>query len=352
MNLHDLGFDTWFEEQARGLLQPGQDLARVTAVDRGAFLVRNPHGELAAEIAGKFRFTLQSASDLPGVGDWVCAQNPVASGPAIIHAVLPRKTCLRRKTPGKAVDFQMIAANIDVAFIVQACTCDFNIPRLDRYLVMANEGGIEPRIVLSKTDLVPPEKLEQLIARIQDAGISAPILALSNATGSGLDEFRAGLAPGKTYCLLGSSGVGKTTMINQLLGREAYDTRAVSGTGEGVHTTARRQLLFLDHGAMLIDTPGMRELGLLGTGEGLDAACGEIGGFARQCRFADCTHAQEPGCAVREAVARGDLDEARYQSYLKLRKETEFHNLSYAEKRQKDRTFGRFVKSVQKNMPE
>ena len=352
MELTTLGFDDWFEEHAVNILQPGHCIARVTAVDRGAFLVRNQDAEIPAELAGKFRFTIQSAIDLPCVGDWVCVQWQSSGGPAIIHAVLPRKTFLRRKCPGKSVDFQMIAANIDVAFIVQSCQYDFNIPRLDRYLVMANDGHIEPWIVLSKTDLIPPEELARLIEEIRHAGISGQILHISNTTCAGLDEFQALLVPGKTYCLLGSSGVGKTTLINRLVGKEAFDTKAVSDTGEGVHTTARRHLLLLDCGAMLIDTPGMRELGLVGTSDGMDTTFMDISDYSAQCRFPDCTHTQEPGCAVLMAVENGELSEDRYQNYIKLKKEAEYHSLSYVEKRKKDRAFGRFVKSVMKQIKE
>ncbi|MBI3986233.1 MAG: ribosome small subunit-dependent GTPase A [Lentisphaerae bacterium] len=350
MELTALGFDGWFEQRSSTLLQPGQSLARVTAVDRGAFLVRYQDTETYAELAGKFRFAIQSAVDLPCVGDWVCLQRHASGGPVIIQCVVPRRTYLRRKCPGKTVDFQMIAANIDVAFIVQACRNDFNIRRLDRYLVMASEGHIEPRIVISKTDLISPEELERTIAQIHGAGISAQVLPLSNATGSGLDDFRSLLAPGKTYCLLGSSGVGKTTLINRLIGRDAFDTQAVSETGEGVHTTARRQLITLDCGAMLIDTPGMRELGLLGTTDGVNKIFADVGDFSMNCRFSNCTHTQEPGCAVFAAVENGDLDEERYRNYLKLKKETEYHDLTYVEKRKKDKAFGRFVKSAMKQM--
>ena len=350
MELTALGLDAWFAERSAALLQAGHGLARVTAVDRGAFLVRDEHAETYAELAGKFRFGIESTVDLPCVGDWVGVQSHASGGPAIIHSVSPRRTFLRRKCPGKTVDFQMIAANIDVAFIVQACQYDLNLRRLDRYLVMASEGHIEPRIVLSKTDLISPEELEQTIAEIKGAGISAPILALSNATGFGLAEFQALLAPGKTYCLLGSSGVGKTTLINRLIGRDAFDTRAVSGTGEGVHTTARRQLIALEGGAMLIDTPGMRELGLLGTTDGVNETFADLHDLSVNCRFPDCTHTQEPGCAVLTAVGNGDVSEERYQSYLKLKKETEYHDLSYVEKRKKDRAFGRFIKSAKKQI--
>lgn len=350
MDLKELGFDEWFEEQAAEFLHPGFCLARVTAVDRDAFLIRGPDREVYAELSGRLRFQIESAVELPCVGDWVCVNRPASDGPAIIHEVLPRKTCLRRKAPGKTVDFQMIAANIDAAFIVQGCQFDFNVPRLNRYLVMANHGGIEPHIILSKTDLVTPEELNRITDEIRNAGIPTPVISLSSETGAGLEEFRSRIVPGKTYCLLGSSGVGKTTLINRLMGREAFETKAVSETGEGVHTTSRRQLLVLDGGAMLIDTPGMRELGLLGTGDGMNATFPDIGEYAALCRFPDCTHTSEPGCAVLEALENGGLDENRYQNYLKLRKESDFHNMSYFEKRKKDKAFGRFIKSVKKEM--
>ncbi len=347
MDLYALGFDEWFDAHASTVLQPGQNLARVMTVDRGAFLVRNEHGESSAELAGKFRFAAESSADLPCVGDWVCLEH-TSENLAVIHAVLPRRTFLRRKFPGKTVDFQMIAANLDAAFIVQSCHYDFNIRRLDRYLVVVNEGRIEPIVILSKTDLITPGELDGMIETIRDTGIAARLLPISSTTGTGLEALREFLVPGKTYCLLGSSGVGKSTLINRLIGRDVLDTKAVSGTGEGVHTTARRQLLVLDNGALLVDTPGMRELGLLGAGDGVDDSFSEIHDLSLTCRFSDCTHTREPGCAVIAAIDEGDLSEERYESYIKLRRETEYHDRSYVEKRKKEKDFGRFIKSVKK----
>ena len=347
MDLQKSGFSSWFADHAETMLQPGQSVARIMTVDRGAYLVLSEQGETTAELSGKFRFTVETSPDLPCVGDWVCIEH-ASPALAIIHQVLPRKTVLRRKRPGKTVDFQMLAANLDLVFIVQSCHYDFNLARLSRYLVVASEGDIQPVIILSKADLVTPDELNHLIEQVRQAGITDQLIPTSTTTGAGLDEFRDLLQPGRTCCLLGSSGVGKTSLINRLLGQEAFDTKAVSETGEGVHTTTRRQLLTLDNGAMLIDTPGMRELGLLGASDALDDSFSDIHDLALTCRFANCTHKQEPGCAVLQAIKDNELNKERYQSYLKLKKETDYHDLSYFEKRQKDKNFGRFIKSAKK----
>ena len=350
MALITLGFDLWFEDKRSEALRPDCTVARVTAVHKDSYLVRNKKSEVFAELAGNFIYSAVSSIDLPSVGDWALVQYHNADTFAIIHGLLPRKSFLRRKTPGKKIDYQMIAVNIDSALIVQACDFDFNLRRLERYLVMVNEGHIEPILLLTKSDLVSPEKLEQRILEVRQANIKCKVFPLSNVTGFGVDQVRQLLEPCKTYCLVGSSGVGKTTLLNHIIGRDLFETNTVRASdGKGKHTTAQRQLIVLDHGAMLIDTPGMRELGNIGVSSGFEESFADIWSLSKTCRFANCTHTQEVGCALLNAIENGTLQADRYQSYLKLMKESEYNELSYVEKRRKDRKFGRFVKTAMKH---
>ncbi|MGD9949302.1 MAG: ribosome small subunit-dependent GTPase A [Desulfobulbus sp.] len=335
MELIKLGMTPWLNNQARALCKPEQRIARVTAVDRGQCIVRNEQGETPAKATGRFMDATQSAIDMPCVGDWVCVEYHDAEHSASIHTVLPRKSFLRRKAAGKSLSFQIIATNIDVVFIVQSCHYDFNVSRLERYLVMASEGHVEPMLVLTKTDLVTTEALEQLIAAIRAAGITARIITLSNVTGAGLNQIKDVMGSGKTYCLVGSSGVGKSTLINRLTGQNTVKTGTVSHSGEGRHTTVRRQLIILDQGAMLIDTPGMREVGVLVASEGVDDNFDDIQQLSPDCRFANCGHSNEPGCAVLQAVKDGTLQLEHYQNYLKLKTESAAHETASLEKRRK-----------------
>lgn len=349
MGLKELGFDEWFQQKREELHDPECSVARVTAVDRDRYLVRNEKMEVPAEISGKLMFSAGSGEDLPCVGDFALVRYHNADTFAIIHGLFPRKSVLQRKSAGKKIEYQQIASNIDFAFIVQSCDFDFNLRRLERYLVMANEGRIEPVIILSKTDMIGPADLDRMISEIRQAGIGAGVISLSSVTGLGLDEVRQALRKGKTYCLLGSSGVGKTTLLNKLMGREAFETNTVRGKdGKGRHTTARRQLIVLNGGAMFIDNPGMRELGIIGAGAGIDESFADIRELSGRCRFNDCTHTRESGCSVLAAIENGELSRDRYRSFIKLVRESEYHRMSYVDKRKKDRKFGRFVKSVLK----
>jgi ribosome biogenesis GTPase len=349
VELIDLGLDEWFSDQASKLCSAEEQVARVVAVDRGRCIVRNADGEFPAKVTGKILYSAESTVDFPCVGDWVCVQYRESENFASVHSILERKSVLCRKTAGKDIEHQVIAANIDAAFIVQACHFDFNVNRLERYLVMAYESHIEPVLVLTKTDLVSTGELDEIIAKIRSAGVVSRIIPVSSVTGGGLDLIREAMKAGETYCLLGSSGVGKSTLINQLLGHDALKTNTVSDTGEGRHTTVRRQLIVLESGAMLIDTPGMRELGLLNADEGVATSFEDIQALSANCRFSNCSHTNEPGCAVLLALEKGTLDATHYRNYLKLRKESEFNESSYAEKRRKDKAFGKMVQSAVKH---
>jgi ribosome biogenesis GTPase len=351
MELAELGFDRWFQEQRQMLPRPDCVVARITRVDRDRYLVRNEKDEVQAEPTGKLLFGVNSSADLPCVGDWVLVQYHNDGTLAIIHEVLPRKTFLRRKSPGKNVDYQMLAANVDTAFIMQSCDFDFNLRRMERYLVMLNEGHVEPIILLSKSDLITADEVEERTAAIKQARIDAKVVACSNTTAYGLGAVEGSLEKGKTYCLLGSSGVGKTTLLNHLLGSDVFDTTPVrEKDGKGKHTTARRQLTVLGNGALLIDTPGMRELGMMAVAASIDDSFSDIHGLSRDCRFSDCTHTTEVGCAILTAVQGGELSEERYQSYMKLMRESAFHEMSYVERRKKDRQFGRMINTAMKQI--
>lgn len=351
MELSDLGFDSWFQQKLNEFGMPDCSVARITRVDRDRYLLRNEQSEVQGEPTGKLLFSVASGENLPCVGDWVFAQYFNEGTLAIIHDVLPRKTFLRRKAAGKKVDYQIIASNIDVAFIMQSCDYNFNLRRMERYLVMARDGRIEPIILLSKSDLISGEELDTRMSEIDQARIGARVIAFSNISCTGLQTISESLEKGKTYCLLGSSGVGKTTLLNHLLGREEFETNPVrEKDGRGRQTTARRQLSVIGNGALLIDTPGMRELGMMGVGSSIDDSFSDVHTLSDHCRFNDCTHTSELGCAVLAAVQRGELNEERYRSYMKLVRESEFNDLTYAEKRKKDKDFGRMINTAMKQM--
>lgn len=334
MELIELGMNNWFTDNIDGLCGSDQQIARVTAVDRGQCIIRNEHGEVPAKATNKFMCSTKSTKDMPCVGDWVCVDYNDTEKSAIIHTILPRKSLLRRKSAGKSSTYQMIAANIDKVFIVQSCHKDFNVSRLERYLVMANEGQVEPLLILSKTDLISAVQLDHLITTIRAVGITTRVIPISNLTGAGLDQVRENMVFGKTYCLVGSSGVGKSTLINQLIGHDTLATGTVSTSGEGRHITVRRQLIVLEKGGMIIDTPGMREVGILMANKEMDDNFDDIQILSPNCRFTNCSHINEPGCAVLKAIQSGVLQQKHYQNYLKLKTES-----AYNDKRKKGKKY-------------
>jgi ribosome biogenesis GTPase / thiamine phosphate phosphatase len=278
---------------------------------------------MLAEVSGKYRNEAQSLVDYPVVGDWVAIAPRPGEGRATIHALLDRASFFSRKAAGRTVKEQVLAANIDTALIVMALDHDFNIRRLERYLTLAWGSGVQPIVALNKADVC--EALAERTAEAQEAAIGVPVLDMSAETGEGVESLGALLAPGKTAALMGSSGVGKSTLINRLLGAEHMATGAIRADDQrGRHTTTHRELVILPGGALLIDSPGMREVGLWGDEEDLDAAFSDIEELADGCRFSDCRHGEEPGCAVRAALQEGSLDEGRYESWRKLQKELAF----------------------------
>ncbi|MFO8111011.1 MAG: ribosome small subunit-dependent GTPase A [Desulfosalsimonadaceae bacterium] len=345
-----LGFGKWFQDHIGPVALETFDIARVVAVHKDSYIINNGENDVFAELIGKMLFSAASPIDLPAVGDWVLATFYDKGTFSIIHDVLPRKSLLKRKTPGKRIDFQLIAANIDAAFIVQSLDTNFNIRRLERYLVMVQDSSSEPILLLSKSDLLSVKDIENRVAEIHQTMPFLHVQSFSNKNALGLKNVTDLLVPRKTYCLLGSSGVGKTTLLNNLIGEAIFATKTVrKKDSKGRHATTHRQLIKLECEAMIIDTPGMRELGNFAVEAGIDETFTDIVALTGQCRFNDCTHMNEKGCAVLKAVENGQIPEKRYQNYIKMKKESIYNEMSYSEKRQKDRQFGKLCKTLIKN---
>jgi ribosome biogenesis GTPase len=348
-NLEKIGFGKWILETVTPESLEQFDFARVIAAHKESYTISNGESDISAELVGKLIFSASSPIDYPAVGDWVLVNFYDKNTFAIIHEVVSRKSLLKRKTPGKKVDFQLIAANVDVAFIVQSLNENFNLRRLERYLVMVNESNIQPIVLLSKSDLHAIEDITYRITEIQKIMPDLRVIPFSNENKSDWGSVKEIMQPGLTYCLLGSSGVGKTTLINNLIGESIYKTKTVSKKeSKGRHATTNRQLIKLDCGAMIVDTPGMRELGVFSVDTGIEETFSEIMALAKKCQFNDCRHVQEKGCAIWDAVDKGLLSMDRYHNYLKMSKESTYNEMSYLEKRKKDKQFGKHCKTVMK----
>ncbi len=348
-NLEHIGFDKWFRDKLDLSKLNNFQLGRVTTVYGESYLITDGKREVTAEITGKLMFSADSPLDFPTVGDWCLVQNLGEDSLAIIHEVIERKSILKRKRAGKSVEFQSIAANIDCALIVQSLDSDYSIRRFERYLVMAREGNIQPVFLLSKSDLLSESEIIQKKEEIRQSNPDVQVIAFSNKIGTNLDEIKGLLLAGKTFCLIGSSGVGKTSLLNKLIGEDRFATKDVREKDQkGKHTTTNRQLLMLENGSMIIDTPGMRELGNIAVETAIEETFDEITELETSCRFSNCSHKQENGCAILEALEQGVFSRDRYQNYLKMRQESERNDATYAEKRKKNKKLSKLYRSVQK----
>jgi ribosome biogenesis GTPase / thiamine phosphate phosphatase len=303
----------------------GHDPARVVAEDRGSYLLAGPAGEVRAAVSGRFRFEAdEDPAAYPAVGDWVSVEGGLV-GETVIHALLPRRTALVRQAAGRRTEAQVVGANLDVVFVVASLNAELNVRRLERYVAAAWESGAEPVVLLTKADLRPDDEVADAMAEVAGVAVGAAVIAVSAVDGRGLEEVRARIGSGRTVAFVGSSGVGKSTLLNRLAGAEIAVTRDIrEDDARGRHTTTRRQLHLLPDGGLVLDTPGMRELALWDA-DGLDRSFGDIDALAAGCRFRDCRHAGEPGCAVGAALADGRLAVDRLESWRKLLRETAHH---------------------------
>lgn len=350
MNLHDYGYNEKLEKFRFENNLIDFEIGRVAAEHKERYITKTVGGEYNAEITGNLRFTAKSREDFPAVGDWV-ALTTYESDFAIIHSIFPRFSTIKRQAVGQFGEIQIIATNIDYAFIVQAVDRDFNINRLERYLTICNSSKVSPIIVLSKTDLVNQEFISEILESIKSRINDIPIIAISNETHSGYDELKKSIQPGKTYCLLGSSGVGKSTMLNNLSEKTIMKTDAISkSTNKGRHITSHRELTILESGGILIDNPGIREVGIADSASGLEMTFDKILSLSQNCKFKDCTHTIEVGCCVLEAVEAGDVDKSSYENYLKMEREKAHFTSTTQERRKKDKEFGKLIKQYKKGM--
>ena len=334
-SLNQLGWNESFDEHFKPFQAQGFNVGRIAVENRDNYLILTDDQEYNAEVTGKLLFNAQSSSDLPKVGDWVVLSIFETESKAIIHQILPRQTKFSRKIAGSKTEEQILATNIDYIFIVQSCDEDFSLRRLERQQVMVYEGGAKPIVVLNKIDLC--DNYEEYVSRVEKTVHDVKIVAVSAKTEFGMEELKRCLKAGQTFAFIGSSGVGKTSLINKIIGDEIFKTNEVRDKdSKGRHTTTRRELIRIPGGGLLIDTPGLREFQLWADESSLEGSFeevySEIAELSQGCRFSDCTHTQEIGCAVIEAVENGTLSNDRYESYLKL-----FRELTYLKNKQEQK---------------
>ncbi|WP_299716183.1 ribosome small subunit-dependent GTPase A [uncultured Tenacibaculum sp.] len=344
MKLEDFGYNDKIKKYRIQHDLTGFGIGRIISEHKERYIVKTTKGEFDAEITGNLRYTANSREDFPAVGDWVTISE-YDKNKVLIHKILPRETIIERLAVGKQGEKQIIATNIDFAFIVQAVNNDFNINRIERYLTICNTSNVKPIIILNKIDLISDTTLNDLLLKVKARINHIPILALSNKSQKGIDEVKDYIVKGKTYCLLGSSGVGKSSLLNNLLGKQLMKTNTIStSSNKGRHITTHRELIVLENGGIIIDNPGMREVGISDSVEGLEKTFEIIVELSKSCKYKNCTHTLEKGCAVIAAVENKKVDKLSYENYLKMKREKEHFELTVAEKRKKDKNFGKMVK--------
>ncbi len=343
MTLEDLGYNPALEKHRIEHNLDGLSIGRVILEHKERYIIQNHEHEFEAEVIGNIRFTAKNRYDFPAVGDWVAFMK-YENNKGLIHAIFPRTNILERQAVGKYGEKQIIAANIDVGLIIQAVEYDFNINRLERYLTLCYNSDIEPVVVLNKIDLIASEELGPLVQKVQNRLKKVTVIALSNETKAGYPDLEKLIRKGKTYCLLGSSGVGKSTLINNLSGTQLKTDTISESTHKGKHVTTHRHLVVLPGGGILIDNPGMREVGVADAGDGIELTFDRIMEAAKHCKYQDCTHTNETGCRIIELVNQGELASEAYENFLKMEREKTRFELSEADKRKKDKNFGKMMK--------
>ncbi len=353
--IENLGYSSFFESARKQLKLNDFPIARVIAEYKELYRVKDLQGEYQAKILGRNIYSARTREEYPAVGDWLALEK-ISSDLAIIRTILPRRTVIKRsfgdknKSGGKN-RVQIIATNVDSAFIVESIDRDYNLNRLERYLAITKSGGVKPVIILNKIDLISDEDFQNKLNELNERFIGVDIIAGSVINDSGLDELMKYIKKGKTYCFLGSSGVGKSSLINKLLGKEVAKTGAISMHSErGKHVTTNRQMYFLKGGGILIDNPGIREVGLMDASCGVESAFDQITLLAKSCKFSNCSHVNEPGCRVIKAVELGELDSEKYSNYLELKKESDYYDMNDYEKRENDKKFGKFMKKANEDL--
>jgi ribosome biogenesis GTPase len=347
-------FSAQFENEKQDWTSKGFSIARIAAEHKGRYSILLNEQFCSAEITGKMMFAAETRKDYPAVGDWVAVQLYDVNSPAIIQHVLPRRTVLSRKSSGREIEEQIIATNMDIVFVVQGLDKNYNLRRLERFLVVATQSGAQPIILLSKSDLLSENELNEKLEEVKTISKNATTIAYSAKTLFCLDEIKKLITVNSTVCFIGSSGAGKSTLINRFIGREKLHTQEVRDEdSRGKHTTTHRELIPLEGGGCVIDTPGLREIGLWDVGSSVEETFSDIAELGLQCKFTDCTHTHEPGCAVQSAIENGDLDQGRYESFLKLKKEAEYmaaktDMTKQQERKAREKKMGKNIKAILK----